>query len=138
MSPNELADCAGSVSIHPVLRRGVSFLALLAVIAAPAVTSTRLFCRYTGQEIVGCGEARVPQGAHVRADDCCDHRTLRALEGMRQADYSRQLGPATTVAIGASSVLPAAAFALASPAAERAPLSSTGPPAFLAHRALLI
>jgi hypothetical protein len=120
-----------------VLRRGVSFLALLAVVAAPTVTSTRFFCRYTGQEIVGCSEARLPQGAHVRADDCCDQRTLRALEGMRQADNPLQPSPAT-IAIGASSVFPAAAFAPASPAAEHAPWSSTGPPAFLAHRALLI
>jgi hypothetical protein len=133
----ELAVAVESVTIRPVLRRGVSFLALLAVIAAPAVTSTRLFCRYTGQEIVGCAEARVPQGAHVRADDCCDQMTLRALEGMRQADDRLQPGP-TTVAIGASSVFPAAALAPASPAAQHAPWSSTGPPAFLAHRALLI
>jgi hypothetical protein len=127
------------VGYHPsVLRRSISFLALLALIAAPAVTSTRFFCRYTGQEIVGCAEAGVAQGVHVRADDCCDQRTLRSLEGMRQADDSRQLGPAATVAIGASSVLPAAAFELASPAAERAARRSTGPPAFLAHRALLI
>jgi len=120
-----------------VLRRSASFLAVLAVVGAPAVTSTRLFCRFTGQEIVGCAEAAAPEHAQVREGACCQERTFRALDGVRLAKEERQQAP-TLVTVAAAPVLLADLFALAAPAPCRAIAPSAGPPAFLSHRALLI
>ena len=120
-----------------VLRRSVSFLLLVAVIVAPAVTSTRLFCRYTGQEIVGCAETAAPERAQVREGACCQKRTFHALDGVRLAKEERQQAP-TLVAVAAAPVLLAEVFALAAPEPHRTIAPSAGPPAFLSHRALLI
>jgi len=120
-----------------MLRRSASFLALLAVIAAPAVTSTRLFCRFTGQEIVGCAEAAAPEHAQLREDACCQQRTFHALDGVRLMEEQRHQEPAP-IAIDAAAVLLAHVSALAAPAPHRAPAPSAGPRAFLTHRALLI
>lgn|ERR671935_2678311 len=122
---------------NDVLRRAASFVALLGIIAAPAVSSTRFFCRYTGEEITGCAEASTPKQALIRADGCCDQRTFRALEGVRLVQEQRQQAP-TPVAIEAAPVLLAHVFALAAPEPHRPPASSAGPPAFIIHRALLI
>jgi hypothetical protein len=132
-----LAACGRVGYCRAVLRRGIAFLALLAVLAAPAVTSTRLFCRYTGQELFGCAESGVPQSAHIRADDCCDKRTFRALEAVRPASDAARAVP-QIAAIGIASVVIAIALSPAAPAGQRSPVRSVGPPAFLAHRALLI
>jgi len=112
-------------------------LALLAVIAAPAVTSTRLFCQYTGEEIVGCAESGVPQQAQFRGEQCCQGRTFHALEGVRLAEDQRQQVPAP-VAIGVATQPLATALAVASSALQLTAAPSVGPPAFLVHRALLI
>jgi len=122
---------------RPVLRRSASILALLAVIAAPAVTSTRLFCQYTGEEIVGCAESGVPQHAQFRGEQCCQQRTFRALDGVRLVEEQVQQ-VAAPVAIDAAPVLAADVFAVASPAVRLTAAPSVGPPAFLSHRALLI
>src|SRR6266849_7951208 len=123
---------------RPVLRRSASILALLAVIAAPAVTSTRLFCQYTGEEIVGCADSGVPQQAQVRGEQCCQQRTFHALDGVRLVEDQRQQAPAP-VAIDAAPLIVADVFAVASPALRRLTAApSVGPPAFLSHRALLI
>jgi hypothetical protein len=119
-----------------VIRRSASFLALLALIATPAVTSTRLFCRYTGQEIIGCAESTAPEHAEIRVKECCQQRTFHALDGVRLVEDQRQQVPAR-VAIDAP-VLVADVFAAAAPAARLTPAPSAGPPAFLSHRALLI
>jgi len=120
-----------------VLRRSASVLALLAVIVSPAVTSTRLFCRYTGQEIVSCAEAAAPEHAQVREGACCQKRTFHALDGVRLVKEERQQAP-TIVAIDAAPVLLAHVFAPAAPEPHRAIAPSAGPPAYLSHRALLI
>lgn len=120
-----------------VLRRVVSSLALLAVLAAPAVSSTRLFCRYTGEEYFGCAESGVAPHAQARPDDCCDQRTSRALEGARLADNRATPVPAP-FAISIDQVLFTAGFVPRTPAVEQRAAPSAGPPAFLSHRALLI
>jgi hypothetical protein len=120
-----------------VPRRAASFLTLLAVIAAPAVTSTRLFCQYTGEEIVGCAESGVPQQAQVRGEQCCQRRTFHALDGVRLVEDQRQQAPAPVV-IDAAPLLVADVFAVASSALRLNAAPSVGPPAFLSHRALLI
>ena len=111
--------------------------ALLAVIAAPAVTSTRLFCRYTGEEITGCAEAATPGHGIVQADGCCYQRTVRALETVRPVEEQRQQAP-TPVAIDSAPVLLAHLFAPAASESNRPDGPSAGPPAFIIHRALLI
>jgi len=120
-----------------VLRRCTCFLLLLAVIAAPAVTSTRLFCRYSGQEIVGCAQATATEHAQVREDACCQQRTFHALDRVRLVEEQRQQAP-VPVAIAAAPVLLAHLFAIAGPEPQRTIAPSARPPAFLTHRALLI
>jgi hypothetical protein len=120
-----------------VFRRSISFLALLSLIAAPAVTSTRLFCRYTGEEITGCPEADTPKQPIVDADGCCDQRTFRALDGVRLVDEQRHQAP-TPVAIDTTPALLACVFAPAAAEPPRPSATSAGPPAFITHRALLI
>src|SRR5436305_4471100 len=85
--PFELAVCWAVGYRRSVPRRLASMCALLALLAAPSVTSTRFFCRYTGQEIVGCAEGARGAGAEVRGDDCCDKRTFRAVEAVRQPEH---------------------------------------------------
>jgi hypothetical protein len=121
----------------PVFRRAASFLALLALLAAPAVTSTRLFCRFTGQEFVGCLEAAPQHGSQIRPDDCCDRRTFRALDGMRLEDNQPQPASATVLVAGAVTPLVIAGAATPSLRPERS-VQPVGPPVFLVQRALLI
>jgi len=111
-------------------------LALLALIATPAVTSTRLFCRYTGQEIVGCAESSAREHGEIRLADCCQHRTFHAVDGVRLVDDQRVQAP-PPVAIDAPIFL-ADVFAVGTPAVRLTIAPSAGPPAFLSHRALLI
>jgi hypothetical protein len=119
-----------------VLRRCACFCALLAVLTAPSVTSTRFFCRYTGQEISGCAEG-APRSAQVRGDDCCEQRTFRAVEGVQRSAQDPVPMPAG-VAVAVEMPHLAHAPVLESPGARRAIVRSSGPPAFLAHLALLI
>jgi hypothetical protein len=110
---------------------------LLAVLTAPSVTSTRFFCRFTGQEILGCDEG-APRSAQIRPDDCCDRRIFRAVAAVRHSGH--ELLPIPQ-GVAAAIPSPEGAPALARESAvvnRRTPASSAGPPAFLAHRALLI
>jgi hypothetical protein len=120
-----------------VLRRSACFVAVLSVVATPAVTSTRFFCRYTGVEITGCAEAATHSHATFRADGCCDQRTFRALEGVKLVDEQQQQVP-TPISISTAPAL--LAYALTPLVAEvrRPSAPSAGPPAFITHRALLI
>jgi hypothetical protein len=132
----ELAGCAPVGYRSAVLRRCASLCALLAVVTAPSVTSTRFFCRFTGQEILGCDEG-APRNAQVRPDDCCERRILRAVAAVRHSEH--EVLPVAQ-AVAAAIPTPGAAPALAreSVVLRRTPASSAGPPAFLAHKALLI
>jgi hypothetical protein len=120
-----------------VLRRTASFFALVALIAAPAVTSTRSFCRYTGQEITGCAKADTAANEFVGTDACCEQRTFRALDGVRLVDEHRQQAP-TPVAIDTAPSLLVHVFAPAATQPPQPSASCAGPPAFISHRALLI
>ncbi|MFL5277187.1 MAG: hypothetical protein ACJ79T_11980 [Myxococcales bacterium] len=119
-----------------MLRRCACLCALLAMVTAPSVTSTRYFCRFTGQEILGCDEG-APRSAQVRADDCCERRIFRAVAAVRHSEH--ELLPIPQ-AVGAAIPSPEAPPALVreSSIVRGRPRSSAGPPAFLAHRALLI
>jgi hypothetical protein len=135
--PFELAVCGAVGYRRPVPRRLASMCALLALLAAPTVTSTRFFCRYTGQEIVGCAEGARARGVEVRADDCCDQRTFRAVEAVRQSEHDPVPVPAKA-AIGIVSPATAPAWIHPDEFARHPAVDAAGPPAFLAHRALLI
>jgi hypothetical protein len=131
-----LAACGLVGYRSAVPRRCACLFALLAVVTAPSVTSTRFFCRFTGQEIVGCHEG-APRSAQIRSDDCCDRRISRAVDAVRHPE--QELFPIPqAVAVAIASPAAPAALARESVMVRRPAASSAGPPAFLAHRALLI
>jgi hypothetical protein len=120
-----------------VLRRSTAFFAFLSLVTAPVVTSTRLFCRYTGQEITDCAKADISANEFVGTDTCCEQRTFRALDGVRLVDEHRQQAP-TPVAIDTAPSLLVHVFAPAATQPPQPSASCAGPPAFISHRALLI
>jgi hypothetical protein len=120
-----------------VLRRALASLALIALTSSPAVTSTRLFCRYTGIEIVGCDESMVPAQAQLRDENCCLKRTFRAPDVTRiSADDDLRLVAPPSVAIVA--IVPEVDVVAPMPSARAERFRDAGPPVFLTNRALLI
>ena len=121
--------------IHPEGYPFIGGFALASLITTPVVASTRLFCRYTGVEIVGCAEQQVSNHRAIRGESCCVRRTVQPLDAARPASDER---------------FEPAALAVAVPLADWVPQSAvrrfvftvrtvgSGPPAFLSHRALLI
>ena len=119
-----------------MLRRALAFLALLAVIGSPAATSTRLFCRYTGVEIVGCDESSVPAQTQLRDEDCCLKRTFHTLDPTRTlADDGPRLAAPPIVAIIA--IIPVH-LGVTVPSGRADRFGDAGLPVFLTNRALLI
>lgn len=118
-----------------MLRRASALLALIAVTASPAVMSTRLFCQYTGVEIVGCDESRIPAHAQLR-DDCCVERTFHPIDPTRVApdDSTRLAAAPVAVAIGAV-MMPQVDIIARAPSARQDGISDAGPPVFLTNRA---
>lgn len=119
-----------------MLRRVVAAVALVVLASSPAVARSRLFCRYTGQEITDCAEQQVSGTPVIRLDGCCDRRVTRPL-GVVLSGHDREFAPPAlhllpSVPVGDSSDR-------TSPA-QRAlrPESPTGPPVYLRTRALLI
>src|SRR5436305_9233488 len=108
--PFELAVCWAVGYRRSVPRRLASMCALVALLAAPSVTSTRFFCRYTGQEIFGCAEGAPRRGAEVRADDCCDQRTFRAVDAVRQSEHDPVPVPAARAIPILSPAMPSASI----------------------------
>jgi len=100
------------------------------------VTSTRLFCRYTGEEVIGCAEANAPEHAEIRSDQCCQQRTFHALDGVRLVEGQREQLPAPVASDAPALVVDV--IAAATGAVRLMAAASVGPPAFLSHRALLI
>jgi hypothetical protein len=121
-----------------MLRRASALLAVVAVAAAPAVASTRLFCRYTGVEIAGCDELDIPAQALYRAAGCCERRTVHALDEMRPGADDR-LQPAPLLAgVVALAIPQGRPTGRATRGCSETVAAAAGPPAFLSHRALLI
>ncbi len=119
-----------------MFRKVAATLVIASLAASPAVASTRLFCRFTGAEIVGCSEQQVVQRTTVREKGCCEHRTLQPLGAVRP-EASGQFTAPTLVALPV--VVPVSPTTLpSSPALPSLGAVPTGPPAFLTHRALLI
>src|SRR2546425_11048070 len=88
--------------VAAVLRRALASLALIAIVVSPAMNSTRLFCRFTGVEIVGCDESRVPAQTQLRNEDCCLKRTFHAIDPTRilADDISRFVVPPAVATVG--------------------------------------
>ena len=122
------------VMLESMFRRAAAALALAGLITSPVVASTRLFCRYTGAEIVGCTEQHAPDHAVVRGEACCVRQTVQPLDTAQPASTDRFAGPAVAV-LPEPAPLPARSIR---PVAFATPTAAAGPPAFLSHRALLI
>jgi len=133
------SDESLSVSLYAaaVFRRALASLALIAIVVSPAMTSTRLFCRFTGVEIIGCDESRVPTQTQLRNEDCCLKRTFHAIDPSRiLADDGSRFAAPPAVAI--VEITPEVQLLAAVPSAPVARFSDAGPPVFLTNRALLI
>jgi len=118
-----------------MLRCATAAVALVGLITSPVVASTRLFCRYTGVEIVGCAEQQAVNHASVRGEGCCIRHTVRPLDAAQPAPVDRF--PALVVAV-VPQPFQLLARPIVGPVALVTPTSAAGPPAFLSHRALLI
>jgi len=119
-----------------MFRRSAAALVVASLAASPAVASTRLFCRFTGVEIVGCPEQQVVQQATVRENGCCEHRTLQPLDATRPEAATQFTAPTLAVLPAVVPVL--LTRLLSSRALPSLGTVPIGPPAFLTHRALLI
>jgi hypothetical protein len=126
-----LPDRPEPVKVADVLRRVIAALALLALASMPVVARTRLFCRYTGVEITGCQEQRLPPGAQVDVERCCDARTTHPTS---IAPIGQQQASVPPLLIG----LPVAAFFAAPPPRPPIRVFDAAPLVFLITRALLI
>jgi hypothetical protein len=109
----------------------------MAIVVSPAMTSTRLFCRFSGVEIVGCDESRLPAQTQLRNEDCCLKRTFHAIDPTRVLadDGSRFAAPP---AVATVEITPEVHLLAAVPSSRADRFSDAGPPVFLINRALLI
>lgn len=121
---------------HPVGRRVVSTITLLALASMPVVARTRLVCRYTGVEITDCAEQEVPGRPVVQAEGCCHRQATRPL-GNLLIHSQQEIAPP---ALHASAALPMVDRSELSPLVRRprAAAAPTGPPLFVITRALLL
>lgn len=117
-----------------MLRRLISTVALLALVTAPVVARTRLFCRYTGVEITGCAEQGLPTAPVIEADGCCNRLVMRPVGAVVQSDHPEAVAPVLAALPlppeSTDDVLPTAAD-------DALPGAPTGPPVYLLHRAFL-
>jgi len=117
-----------------MLRRAAATLALAGLVTSPVVASTRLFCRYTGAEIVGCAEQYPSDHAVMRGEACCVRHTLQPLDTAQPSSADRFAAPVVVV-LPEPIRLPTRRLGCI---AFATPTAAAGPPAFLSHRALLI
>lgn|GEM_PF-1656285 len=118
------------------MRRLAAILALVGLATTPAVARTRLFCRYTGVEIVGCAEQDFPDQAQVRAADCCERRISQVLPRSNLTEPAANLPPPALFPLPGQALL----AATRPPSRPRflKPPPSAGPPLFVQLRSLLI
>lgn len=116
-----------------MLRRVTAALAVAGLMTSPVVASTRLFCRYTGEEIVGCIEQNAPDHSVVRGEACCSRQTVQPLDAAQPASSDRSPVPIVAM-LPERTCLPVASHR----AAFATPTTAAGPPVFIIHRALLI
>lgn len=120
------------------MRRVIAALALLALVSAPVVGRSRLFCRFSGVEITGCAEqeAETPEGPVVQVEGCCDRQVTRPL-GVTVSLQQWEVSPPALQALPGLSSPDAPPLVPPAPVAPFAAPPS-GPPVFLITRALLL
>ncbi len=80
-------------------RRLLAVALAAAVLTAPPLARTRLFCRWTGAEVASsdCPDAQDVDGQGLRDAGCCDHRIQSPLPSARvQSGNSLDGAPAAT------------------------------------------
>ena len=117
-----------------MFRRAMSALSLLALLSAPAVSRTRMLCRFTGLEISGCSEQAIPERAEIQIEGCCDRQYTPALASARAAQ-AHEVAPPSLLALPQQ---PAPARERPRFAAAPRTVAQTGPPLLRITRALLI
>jgi hypothetical protein len=116
------------------MRRFVGSLVLVALFASPTVARARMFCRYTGVEITDCGDRCPSETPAIRDAGCCEERTVQPLPVSRVTDQQVSVTP-----LVAAAPLPRATDIARHCAAEPSPpVAASGPPLYVAQRALLI
>ena len=115
--------------------RLASLLALVGVLTSPVVGREQMVCRYTGQVIVGCDQARVPAVAQFQTD-CCDRQLTTATGPASAAERQRVELPGAIALL----TLPPLARTIELPPRrlDSGTTPSIGPPIFIRERALLI
>ena len=119
-----------------MIRRVVAAVVLVALASTPVVARTRLFCRFTGEEITDCAEQQIPGRSVVQAEGCCNRQVTRSL-GVLLTAQQQEVAPPALIALP----LPLSLDLLDLRAPTRHIFTSaapTGPPVFLITRALLI
>jgi hypothetical protein len=118
-----------------VLRRVTAAVAFIALLGASPVARSSLVCRYTGEEMVGCDEERVPEQPLVRDEGCCDRRAVARLPAASAAAHAQLAAP--VLAVVAIAPVTVDVFVQRPRAAEDS-FPIVGPPLFISARALLI
>jgi hypothetical protein len=117
-----------------MLRRVISSVVLASLVAAPAVSRTRIFCRHTGVEIADCAEQPAPPCAQLQTESCCDRQVTPAAGAMQTASRE-EIRPPVAAALPAVvadvAIAPAPVERVERPPSPRAKV-------FLITRALLI
>jgi hypothetical protein len=116
------------------MRRIVGSLVLVALLASPTVARARMFCRYTGVEITDCNDRCTPDAVAVRDAGCCEERIVQPLPVSRVTDHHVVVAPAVALAPQVQE----APLVVHVAAAQSSPVATSGPPLYLAQRALLI
>lgn len=118
------------------MRRVIAAIALVALASTPVVARTRLFCRYTGEEITDCAERQIPGRSVVQVKGCCNQQVTRTLGNLLT---TQQLEVAPPALIALPLPLPLDLLGLQTPDRHIFTAAApTGPPVFLITRALLI
>lgn len=119
-----------------MLRRLIAAIALVALVSTPVVARTRLFCRFTGEEITDCAEQQIPGRSVVQLEGCCNRQVTGALSALLTAQQ-QEVAPPALIALP----LPHPLALLDLPASNRpicTAAAPTGPLVLLITRALLI
>lgn len=106
-----------------------------ALMSAPAVTRTRMFCRMTGAEIPpsACNDDSASTSQQLTSEGCCEHRVQTPLDPAKFESQSLQDVAPTVGAVELDWFVPFAPFA------ERVcEASPPSPPPLSATRILLI
>lgn len=116
------------------MQRFIATLVIAGLTASLTAAQTRLFCRFTGVEIVDCPERSAPPVSEIQDGGCCVRRVFLRLDPSTGARSANDLAPVLPVLAFAGTV-----FTIPRGLAQSHETSNqAGPPLFVQHRALLI